>query len=74
MELSTGEVAVVSAQNQVRRLRPRVVVLTTPDKQPLGEFKWLDLMDQIPGKPSIDIVRSLAAGSYGIDAAELFLA
>ncbi len=74
VQLSTGEVAVVSAQNQVRRLRPRVVVLTTPDKQPLGEFLWLDLMEQVRGKPSIDIVRSLAAGSYGIDTAELFLA
>ena len=72
VELSSGEVAVVMAQNQVRRLRPRVVVLSTPDKQPSTEFRVLDLMEQ-PEGPAVEIVRSLAAGDYGLDTAELFL-
>lgn len=72
VELSSGEVAVVMAQNQVRRLRPKVVVLTRPDKQPLGEFHQLDLMAPRKGN-AVDIVRSLVAGDYGIDAARLFL-
>jgi putative nucleotidyltransferase with HDIG domain len=87
VELSTGEVAVVMAQNQVRRLRPKVVILTDRDKQPVDDFRQLDLMNQgeVARSPKdkgrisstvtrvIDIVRSLAAGDYGINAAELFL-
>jgi len=87
VELSTGEVAVVMAQNQVRRLRPRVVIVTDREKQPVHDFRELDLMNQgdvvKPPKDKsrlsgtvtrvIDIVRSLAAGDYGINAAELFL-
>jgi len=73
VELSTGEVAVVTAQNQVRRLRPRVLVLSTPDKQPLADFRAIDLLHQDLGKGSTDIVRSLAVGEYSMDAANLFL-
>jgi len=72
VELSTGEVAIVMAQNQVRRLRPRVAILSIPGKQPLTDFRQVDLMSQ-RDKSTVDIVRSLAAGDYGIDAAELFL-
>ena len=72
VELSTGEVAIVMAQNQVRRLRPRVTILSTPGKQPLTDFRQVDLMTP-GGKDVIDIVRSLAAGDYGMDVAELFL-
>ena len=35
IELSTGEVAVVVAHNKVRRLKPRVLVVTGPDKTPV---------------------------------------
>ena len=72
VELSTGEVAVVMAQNQVRRLRPKVVVLTRSNKQPLEDFHQVDLMQQ-GHDAAVDIVRSLVAGDYGIDAADLFL-
>ena len=73
VELNTGEVAVVMAQNQVRRLRPRVLVLSTPAKQPLTDFHVLDLMTQAePGK-AIEIERSLALGEFGVDLAEHFL-
>ena len=61
------------AQNRVRRLRPRVVVLTDALKQPRNEFLWLDLMAQKEGQPAREVLRALAAGSYGIDAADLFL-
>ncbi|MHB1056374.1 MAG: HD-GYP domain-containing protein [Rhodanobacter sp.] len=74
VELSTGEVAVVMAQNQVRRLRPKVVILTAPNKQPLVDFRQVDLMmHQSDDSTAIDIVRSLLVGEYGIDASELFL-
>lgn len=73
VELSTGEVAVVMAQNHIRRLRPKVVILSTPTKQPLNDFRQLDLMTQVKGRTAVDIVRSLAASDYGINAADLFL-
>jgi HD-GYP domain-containing protein (c-di-GMP phosphodiesterase class II) len=73
VELSTGEVAVVMAQNQVRRLRPRVLVLSTSAKQPLTDFMVLDLMAQGEVEHAIEIERSLALGEYGVDVAEHFL-
>lgn len=73
VELSTGELAVVMAQNQVRRLRPKVVILSTPTKQPVNDFRQLDLLHESRDGPAIDIVRSLAAGAYGLDAVDLFL-
>lgn len=74
VELNTGEVAVVMAQNHVRRLRPQVVILSHPNKQPLAEFRPVDLMAQeSPTDPPVDIVRGLAVGDYGIEATDLFL-
>ena len=73
VELNTGEVAVVMAQNQVRRLRPRVLVLSTPAKQPLTDFRVMDLMAQGQTGRAIEIERSLALGEYGIDVAAYFL-
>ncbi len=72
VELSTGEVAIVMAQNQVRRLRPRVAILSAPNKQPLNDFRPVDLM-HLGDKDAVDIVRSLAVGEYGVDATRFFL-
>lgn len=73
VELTSGEVAVVMAQNQVRRLRPKVLLLSTPNKQPLTDFRVMDLMVQDAEKGTVEIARSLALGEYGIDVAEHFL-
>lgn len=72
VELSSGEVAVVMMQNQVRRLRPRVLLLTTGGKQPLSDFQPLDLLHQSNDDSAIEIVRSVAAGEYDIDTAGFF--
>ncbi len=71
VELNTGEIAVVMMQNKVRRLRPRVLLLTTPDKKPLRDFQPLDLLNQAVDGNAVEIVRSVAAGEYGIDTAGL---
>ena len=71
VELNSGEVAVVIMQNKARRLRPRVLLLTTPDKTPLSDFQPLDLLHQSIDGNSVEIVRSVAAGEYGIDTAGL---
>jgi HD-GYP domain-containing protein (c-di-GMP phosphodiesterase class II) len=67
VELTSGEVAVVMMQNQARRLKPRVLVLTTPDKKPLPDFMPVDLLIQGDQEPSRSIVRGLAAGEFSID-------
>lgn len=68
VELSSGEVAAVLAHNRVRRLEPRVLVLTAPDKTPLADPFERDLLRG--SKPAdggrVRIVRGLAAGAYGL--------
>jgi HD-GYP domain-containing protein (c-di-GMP phosphodiesterase class II) len=76
IELNTGEVAIVVAHNKVRRLKPRVLVVTGPDKTPVGFPSLLDLLyDPKTGdeKP-IFIRRGLAAGAFGLDLKDFYLA
>lgn len=75
VELNTGEVAVVIQQNQVRRLRPRLLVLMAPDKSLERRPRGLNLM-LVPNTPTGEpyrIVRALPSNAYGIDPVEFFL-
>ncbi|HEY4292545.1 HD-GYP domain-containing protein [Luteibacter sp.] len=72
VELNTGEVAVVMVQNQARRLQPRVAVLTRADKGPREDFLIIDLMNQTDSVRR-EILRTLPAGSHGIDPREFFI-
>jgi HD-GYP domain-containing protein (c-di-GMP phosphodiesterase class II) len=75
VELSTGEVAAVTGHNPIRRLEPRVLVLTQPDKQPLRAPFERDLLyrpTDAAGKP-IYIVRGLPVGAYGVDPRKYYL-
>jgi HD-GYP domain-containing protein (c-di-GMP phosphodiesterase class II) len=68
VELSSGEICVVLAHNRVRRLEPKVLVLTWPDKTPIGTPIERDLMMQprdVNNRP-IRITRGLPAGAYGL--------
>ena len=69
VELNSGEVAVVMEQNQVRRLRPTVLLISTPEKQPLENFRILDLLNQASDAERIEIQRALAIDEYDIDTA-----
>lgn len=75
VELSSGEVGVVMAQNPTRRLRPRILLLTREDKRLRDGFVPLDLMHetQDDGGLAMHIVRPLPAGAYQLDPAELYL-
>lgn len=74
VELSTGEAAVVMAQNPTRRLRPRVMLLTDADKQLRRQFTLLDMMLQPEDGPGqVEIVRPLPIGAHGLDPTELYL-
>lgn len=73
VELNTGEVAVVLAQNRSRRLRPRIMLLTDADKRLREGFSSVDLMDQPLDTPALEIRRPVAPDEYGIDLTELYL-
>ena len=74
VELSSGEVAIVVAHNRVRRLEPRVLVLTWPDKAPLAEPVERDLLTQAPtGQGRLRIVRGLPAGAYGLKLRDYYM-
>ncbi len=68
VELSNGEVAIVLAHNRVRRLEPKVLVLTAPDKSAIGTPITRNLLDHPPGPDgrSLRIVRGLPTGAYGL--------
>ena len=75
IELNTGEVAIVVAHNKVRRLKPRVLVVTGPDKTKLPHPSMLDLLydPKMGGEQGIFIKRGLASGAYGLDLADYYL-
>ena len=76
VELSSGEVAAVVSHNKVRRLKPRVLILTDPEKglleTPCGMNLMLDPKDA-KGNP-VRIWRGLPAGAYGVNPRDYFLA
>jgi HD-GYP domain-containing protein (c-di-GMP phosphodiesterase class II) len=74
VELSTGEVAVVLSHSKVRRLKPRVLIISGKDKKPLQVPASLDLLHpptayEVP--PSI--LSGLPAGAYGLNPREYYL-
>ncbi len=75
VELNTGEVGIVIAQNLVRRLQPRVMVVLDAKGNPLRPQKILDLVKEPKAGPDMPyrIKRTLEKGSIPIDASEFFL-
>lgn len=76
VELSTGEVGIVMAQNPTRRLRPKLMLLTSADKRLRENFQSLDLLTMRYGdveESDVHIVRSLDPGAYGLEPTELYL-
>lgn len=75
VELSTGEIAVVVAHNRIRRLEPKVLVLSNADKTPRSQPMERDLFKEgkkKDGKP-IRIVRGLPAGAFGFKLRDYYL-
>jgi HD-GYP domain-containing protein (c-di-GMP phosphodiesterase class II) len=75
VELNSGEVAVVIQQNQVRRLKPRVMIVLAPDKSPERRPRTVDLMMD-PASPDgspYKILRALPVDAYGIDPGEYYI-
>lgn len=69
VELSTGEVGVITEQNPDRRLRPRIVLILDREKRPVKKVTEIDLLNytqDADGQP-VDIQKGLPDGAYGID-------
>lgn len=74
--LNTGEVAVVTAQSRMRRLRPEVMIVLDAGKQALDEYRLVDLnrVSAAAGDPSsLWIEQGLEPGAFGVDPAEYYL-
>lgn len=75
VELNTGEVGIVIAQNLVRRLQPRVMVVLDANGNQIRPQKILDLVKEPKAGPDMPyrIKRALDKASVAIDAAEFFI-
>jgi len=75
VELNSGEVAVVIAQNMVRRMQPRIMIVKDAKGNPYVPYKMMDLMKEHKFRPDepYRILRSLEYESVKIDPRELFL-
>jgi HD-GYP domain-containing protein (c-di-GMP phosphodiesterase class II) len=75
VELNSGEVAIVIAQNMVRRLQPRIMVVKDAKGNPQVPYKMLDLMKEPKVRPDepYRIQRSLEYDSVQINPREMFL-
>jgi HD-GYP domain-containing protein (c-di-GMP phosphodiesterase class II) len=76
VELSSGEVGIVVRHNRVRRLQPKLLLLTDRERRPLAWPRELDLMRheaKMQG-PAPHIVRGLPEGAFGLRTNELYAA
>jgi HD-GYP domain-containing protein (c-di-GMP phosphodiesterase class II) len=75
VELNNGAVAVIIAQNEARRLKPRVMLILDENKKRLAQFNTLDLLfdTHLKGAENLWIERCLEPGAYGIDPQELYI-
>ncbi len=74
--LNTGEVAVVTAQSRIRRLRPEVMIILDAEKQQLANYRVVNL-NQVSAtaddQASLWIESGLEPGAYSVDPAEYYL-
>ena len=75
VELSTGEAAVIISHSKVRRLKPRVLIISDANKRPSLSPATLDLLYQpsVDGKSEVFIQKGLPTGAFGLDAREYYL-
>jgi putative nucleotidyltransferase with HDIG domain len=74
--LNTGEVAVVTAQSRIRRLRPEIMIVLDAGKRPLADYRVVDLnrvLATADDPASLWIEQGLEPGAYGVDPAEYYL-
>ena len=79
IELTSGEIAVVVAHNRIRRLEPKVLVLSSADKTPLAQPVERDLFRETKARARdrddkpMRIARGLPAGAFGFRLRDYYL-
>lgn len=75
VELNDGRVGVIVAQHRVWRLRPKIMLLLDHNKESYANFDIIDLYVEENDEDgnSIDIIKSLEPGMYGIDPEQFYL-
>jgi hypothetical protein len=74
VELSTGEVAVVISHSKVRRLKPRVLIISDKNKIQLQSPTTLDLLHPPTAyETPPSILSGLPTGAYGLELREYYL-
>ena len=75
VELNTGEIGIVIAQNLVRRLQPRVMLILDRDWKPIRLQRILDLVKEPRATPDepYRIRRTLPKDKLPFDPDEFFL-
>ena len=70
VQLNTGQVGIVVGQNQVHRLRPKLMLVQDEKQQPLSSQKMLDLSkvpSEVGKRKARWINKGHEAGAFGID-------
>ena len=75
VEMHSGEVGIVMAQNKTRRMSPKVMLLLDKDKKSYSDYQMIDLMNQPSdyNEDPMTIFRGLDPGAYDIDPTEFYL-
>jgi len=74
VELTTGEVAIVISHSKVRRLKPRVLIISHKDKTPSLSPATLDLLHPpATHEDPPSILHGLPNGAFGLNAREYYL-
>lgn len=75
VELNTGDVGVVIAQNKIRRLKPKVMLILGANRQRYTTPVVLDLLHRPKAFDDVafEIKKALPPGAHGISSKELFL-
>ncbi|MCW8933467.1 MAG: HD-GYP domain-containing protein [Gammaproteobacteria bacterium] len=75
VELNDGKVGVIIAQHRVWRLRPKIMLLLDENKDSYNNFDIIDLYIQASNEEgnTLEIVKSLEPGMYGIDPEQFYL-
>lgn len=71
LEMKSGEVGIVLAQNREKHVKPRVMLLLDKDKHALRDFKVIDLSKQV-GDGTLEILQGLDPGAYGIQPSDYY--
>lgn len=69
VQMSTGEVGIVTSVSKTQRLRPTIIMLLDRDKKPLPDMKVIDLSETRMNDrgEALNIVKSLEPGAFGLD-------